>query len=68
MTGDIVERLRSWVYTDSLYATAREAAAEIERLRAELRYERARADLHDHAEELVDLRRLVAGLREIDDG
>lgn len=31
--SDIVERLRAWVYTDSLYATAREAAAEIERLR-----------------------------------
>ena len=30
---DIVERLRAWVYTDSLYATAREAADEIERLR-----------------------------------
>ena len=33
MSGDIVERLRAWVYTDSLYATAREAADEIERLR-----------------------------------
>ena len=31
--SDIVERLRAWVYTDSQYATAREAAAEIERLR-----------------------------------
>ena len=31
--SDIVERLRAWVYTDSLYATAREAADEIERLR-----------------------------------
>ena len=31
---DIVERLRAWVYTDSQYATAREAADEIERLRA----------------------------------
>jgi uncharacterized protein YfaA (DUF2138 family) len=30
--SDIVERLRAWVYTDSLYATAREAADEIERL------------------------------------
>ena len=68
MNGDIVERLRSWVYTDSIYATAREAAEEIERLRAELRYERARADLHDHSEELVDLRRLIAGLREIEEG
>ena len=33
MSSDIVERLRAWVYTDSLYATAREAADEIERLR-----------------------------------
>ena len=31
--SDIVERLRAWVYPDSLYATAREAADEIERLR-----------------------------------
>jgi hypothetical protein len=31
--SDIVERLRSWVYTDSQYATAREAADEIDRLR-----------------------------------
>jgi hypothetical protein len=31
--SDIVERLRSWVYTDAQYATAREAADEIERLR-----------------------------------
>jgi hypothetical protein len=31
--SDIVERLRAWVYTDSLYTTAREAADEIERLR-----------------------------------
>jgi hypothetical protein len=31
--SDIVERLRAWVYTDSLYATASEAADEIERLR-----------------------------------
>lgn len=34
--SDIVERLRAWVYTDSLYAVAVEAADEIERLRAEL--------------------------------
>ena len=31
--SDIVERLRAWVYTDAQYATAREAADEIERLR-----------------------------------
>ena len=31
--SDIVERLRAWVYTDSQYATAREAADEIDRLR-----------------------------------
>lgn len=36
--NDIVERLRSWVYTDSLYATAREAADEIERLRHRVRF------------------------------
>ena len=35
--SDIVERLRAWVYTDSLYATAREAADEIERLRLSAR-------------------------------
>jgi hypothetical protein len=34
--SDIVERLRAWVYTDSQYATAREAADEIERLRGQL--------------------------------
>jgi hypothetical protein len=34
--SDIVERLRAWVYTDSQYATAREAADEIERLRLRL--------------------------------
>ena len=31
--SDIVELLRAWVYTDSQYATAREAANEIERIR-----------------------------------
>jgi hypothetical protein len=36
--SDIVERLRSWVYTDSLYATAKEAADEIERLRSRVRF------------------------------
>lgn len=36
--SDIVDRLRSWVYTDSLYATAQEAAGEIERLRSRLRF------------------------------
>jgi hypothetical protein len=30
---DIVDRLRTWVYTAKLYTTAMEAAAEIERLR-----------------------------------
>ena len=35
--SDIVERLRAWVYTDSQYATAREAANEIERLRLSAR-------------------------------
>jgi len=35
--SDIVERLRAWVYTDSQYATAREAADEIERLREAVR-------------------------------
>jgi regulator of protease activity HflC (stomatin/prohibitin superfamily) len=34
--SDIVERLRAWVYTDSQYATAREAADEIERLNREV--------------------------------
>ena len=34
--SDIVDRLRSWVYTDSLYSTAMEAAAEVERLRDEV--------------------------------
>ena len=36
--SDIVEKLRSWVYTDSLYATAIEAAEEIERLRSRVRF------------------------------
>ena len=36
--SDIVERLRSWVYTGPLYATAQEAADEIERLRSRLRF------------------------------
>jgi hypothetical protein len=36
--SDIVDKLRSWVYTDSLYATAIEAAEEIERLRSRVRF------------------------------
>jgi hypothetical protein len=36
--SDIVERLRSWVYTNSLHATACEAADEIERLRHRVRF------------------------------
>ena len=40
--SDIVERLRAWVYTDSQYATAREAADEIDRLN-ELREQDGRA-------------------------
>jgi hypothetical protein len=51
---DIVERLRAWVYTDSQYATAREAADDIERLRA----------LCDRRGELaVERRREIARLR-----
>lgn len=34
--SDIVDALRSWVYTQPLYQTAIEAAEEIERLRNEL--------------------------------
>jgi hypothetical protein len=70
MNGDIVDRIRGLRYVHVPVASHLfdEACQEIERLRAELRYERARADLHDHAEELVELRRLVAGLREIDEG
>lgn len=53
--SDIVERLRAWVYTDSQYATAREAADEIERLRA----------LADRRGELaVQRRREIARLRQ----
>lgn len=36
--SDIVERLRGWVYTGPLYATAQEAADEIERLRHRVRF------------------------------
>ncbi len=52
MTGDILERLKSWVYTPNLYQTQLDAAEEIESLRAEvanlksmLRYEQARAEV-----------------------
>jgi len=34
--SDIVDRLRAWVYTSTLYTTASEAADEIERLRCQL--------------------------------
>ena len=59
--SDIVERLRAWVYTDSQYATAREAADEIERLRA----------IADRRGELaVDRRREIQRLNKLrdDDG
>jgi len=36
--SDIVERLRGWVYTGPLYATAQEAADEIEKLRHRVRF------------------------------
>ena len=49
--SDIVERLRAWVYTDSLYAVAVEAADEIERLRAEL----SRLRLTDAEREAVEV-------------
>ena len=64
MNGDIVDRLRSWVYDVHAVPASDlmdEAAEEIERLRAELRYELARADLNDHAEELAELRRTASG-------
>jgi len=62
MTGDILERIKSWVYTPSLYQTQLDAAEEIERLRHEvmklkmlLRYEKARIDLieADYSEKLA---------------
>jgi len=34
--SDIVDRLRAWVYTSTLYTTASEAADEIERLRRQV--------------------------------
>ena len=64
MNGDIVDRLRSWVYDVHAVPVSDlldEAAEEIERLRAELKYQRARADVNDHAEELAELRRTAAG-------
>ena len=51
--SDIVERLRAWVYTDSQYVTAREAADEIERLR----------DLRDEDGEVMS--KLIDGYQKI---
>ena len=64
MNGDIVVRLRSWVHDVHAVPVSDlldEAAEEIERLRAELKYQRARADVNDHAEELAELRRTASG-------
>lgn len=68
MPSDVVEQLRSWVYTHSLYATAQKAAEEIEELRAEVASLKSRLR-YEHAinEQLVsesdDARALAAGLR-----
>jgi len=62
MTGDILERIKAWVYTPSLYQVQLDAAEEIEKLRGEvtrlkmlLRYEKARIDLieADYSEKLA---------------
>jgi hypothetical protein len=52
--SDIVERLRAWVYTDALYATAREAADEIERLRNGAVESRETVQLTDAEREAVE--------------
>ena len=70
--SDIVERLRAWVYTDSLYATAREAADEIERLRGLLSRTGSVAaktgddseECHSKREKLPERERLTAAERE----
>ena len=65
--SDIVERLRGWVYTEPLYATAQEAADEIEKLRHRVRFADAVirsgdvATLTDAEREAVErARRLIA--------
>jgi hypothetical protein len=53
--SDIVDRLRAWVYTATLYTTASEAAAEIERLRGDAEIARLRLNLlHDAIRRLAD--------------
>ena len=68
MTGDILERIKAWVYTPALYQTQLDAAAEIEALRAEvlklralLRYEKARVDLIEG--EAYEWRKTADGVR-----
>jgi hypothetical protein len=64
--SDIVERLRAWVYTDSQYAAAREAADEIERLRSLLsrtgtidaKTDEAATECHDQGECVPERERL----------
>jgi hypothetical protein len=70
MTGDILDRLRSWVYTPSLYATAEAAAEEIEKLRSDLvitrnklRYEIARAELIESESEALREKSRIASER-----
>lgn len=68
MTGDILERIKAWVYTPALYQTQLDAAEEIESLRTEvlklralLRYEKARVDLIEA--EAYEWRKTAEGVR-----
>jgi hypothetical protein len=67
--SDILDRIKSWVYTPNLYQTQLDAAAEIESLRTEvlklralLRYEKARVDLIEG--EAYEWRKTAEGVRE----
>lgn len=63
MTGDIVERLRSWVHDVNAVSASDlmdEAAADIVDLRAILRYERACAEANNRDEECAILKHSLA--------
>lgn len=66
--SDIIERLKAWVYTPRLYQTQLDAVEEIEALRTEvlklralLRYEKARVDLIEG--EAYEWRKTADGVR-----
>ena len=70
MTGDIVERLRSWVHDVNAVPASDlmdEAAAAIVDLRAILRFERARAEVNDRDEEFAILKHsLVEEMQQVE--